>query len=99
MAKKGDWVMIHSIVLEAKDRAPQVPDDTKQVPLEKFVRGFLQEDAEIGDIVKVKTVADRHDQGKLVEVHPTHRHGFGEFVPEILRIDQDLRKALFGGEE
>lgn len=91
--------MIHSIVLEAKDRAPQVPDDTKQVPLEKWVRGFLQEDAEIGDHVKVKTVADRFDEGELVEVHPTHRHGFGEFVPEILQIDKDIRHALFGGEK
>lgn len=30
-AKKGDWVMIHNIILVCL-RAPQVPDDTKEVP-------------------------------------------------------------------
>jgi hypothetical protein len=31
--KKGTWVLIHRNVLEPSERAPQVPDDTKKVPL------------------------------------------------------------------
>ena len=33
MAKKGDWVQIHNIVLTPEQRAAGVPDDTKKCPL------------------------------------------------------------------
>ncbi len=39
-AKKGDWVQIHQIVLKPEERAPQVPEDTKKVPLEFWVKGY-----------------------------------------------------------
>ena len=29
MAKKGDWVRIHSIVLKAEERTAKLPEDTK----------------------------------------------------------------------
>lgn len=98
MPKKGDWVLIHSVILTAEERAPQVPVDTKKVPLETWVKGYLQEDGNIGDEVKVKTVTGRMEAGKLVEVNPTYRHSFGEFVPEIIEIDRRLQKSLYGGE-
>lgn len=41
MAKKGDWVLIHKIVLSPEERAPQVPDDTKKVPLEIGLKAIL----------------------------------------------------------
>ncbi|MGO1713197.1 MAG: 2-amino-4-oxopentanoate thiolase subunit OrtA, partial [Senegalia sp. (in: firmicutes)] len=48
MAKKGEWVRIYNVVLEANERAQQVPDDTKKVPLEMWDKGFLLEkEAEI----------------------------------------------------
>ena len=37
MAKKGDWVLTHTIVLTPAERAPQVPEDTHKVPLEMWV--------------------------------------------------------------
>ncbi len=40
MAKQNDYVMIHRIVLEPEARAPQVPEDTKAVPLELWAKGF-----------------------------------------------------------
>ena len=98
MPKKGDWVIIHNIVLAKEDRAVQVPEDTRKVPLESWVKGYLQEDAEIGSEVKIKTVSGRIETGKLVEVNPTYRHSFGDFVPEILEIDRRLHEALYGGD-
>ena len=99
MPKKGDWVIIHNIVLAKENRAAQVlPVDTRQVPLEAWVKGYLQEDAEIGSEVKIKTVSGRIETGKLVEVNPTYRHSFGNFIPEILEIDRRLHEALYGGE-
>jgi hypothetical protein len=96
-AKKGDWVKIHSIVLKPEERAPQVPDDTKLVPLETWVKGFIQDDAELGDQVKVETYTGRLVEGKLVEIAPTFKHSFGENVPELLQIGKQLREILFGG--
>ena len=43
--EKGTWVQIHRIVLREGQRAPQVPVETQQVPLEMWVKGFLAEPA------------------------------------------------------
>ena len=98
LAKKGDWVMVHKIVLEPKDRAPQIPEDTKSVPLEMWTKGFILEDGKVGEIVEIETIVGRRDKGKLVEVHPTHRHDYGNHVPEILQIGKTLKGILFQGE-
>ena len=37
MAKKGDWVRIHRVVLPAEGRNPNLPADTAKVPLEMWV--------------------------------------------------------------
>ncbi len=99
MAKKGDYVNVHNIILTPEERAPQVPSDTKQVPLEMWVRGFLTEDANLKDQVTIKTITGRLVEGKLVEENPTYRHSFGEHVPEIFQIGLQLKAILFGGAE
>ncbi len=98
MVKKGEWVRIHKIILEPSERAPQVPEDTKKVSLQMWDKGFLQEDAEIGDNVTVETVSGRKEAGTLIEVNPYYEHDFGKFVPELLAIDKQVRGILFGGE-
>lgn len=99
MVKKGTWVRIHKIVLKPSERAPQVPEDTKRVPLEMWVKGFLLQDAELGDEVSIETVTGRTETGTLVEVNPYYEHDFGKCVPELLAIDKQVREILFGGEE
>ena len=93
--KKGDWVKVYSVVLKPDERAPQVPDDTKKVPLEMWVKGYAMSDAKLGDTIEVKTMTGRIVKGEIVEVNPTYKHSYGEFVPELLEIGQDLRKILF----
>lgn len=97
-AKKGDFVRIYNIVLTAAERAPHLPEDTKKVPLEMWDKGFLQEDANIGDEVEVITITGRKIKGKFVEKNPVYRHNYGEFVPELLQIGLQARAILFGGE-
>ena len=97
-AKKGDWVMVHNIVLTPDQRAPQVPDDTKKVPLEMWVKGHAQADAKEGEEVEVKTITGRLVTGTLVEVAPTYAHSFGNYVPELNEIGRQLREILFGGD-
>lgn len=99
MIKKGEWVMIHKIVLTPEQRAPQVPDDTKKVPLELWVKGYLQDDAEIGDEVTILTRTKRTEKGTLLESNPYYKHNFGKFVPELLRVNEQVRDIVFGGED
>jgi hypothetical protein len=99
-AIKGQWVNIHRCIFTSEQRAPQVPEDTKKVPLEMWVKGFLLDDeAEIGESVKIKTITGREESGDLFEINPTYRHSFGEFVPELLQVGIQLREILFGGED
>lgn len=99
MVKKGEWVRIHKNILEPRERAPQVPDDTKKCPLEMWDKGFLQADAEIGSEVEIETVTGRKETGTLIEVNPYYEHDFGKFVPELLEIDKQVRQILFGGDK
>lgn len=98
-AKRGDWVNIYNMVLTLEERAPQVPEDTKKVPLETWVKGFIKQDAEIGDEVAIETITGREVRGKLVEVNPSYSHSFGNTVPEVFKIGLQLREILFGGED
>lgn len=99
MVKKGEWVIIHRNILTPEQRAPQVPDDTKKVPLEMWVKGYLNKDAEIGEEVEITTRTKRIETGTLLEVNPYYKHDFGKFVPELLRISDQVREVLFGGED
>lgn len=99
IAKPGDWVQIRQTVLEAGERAPQVPPDTKEVPLELWVKGFIDEPAQVGNRVTITTLTGRKVTGELVRVNPAYEHDFGRPVPELLPIGLELRKILFGGGE
>ena len=91
MAKKGDWVRIHKVVLPAAERTAKIPDDTKQVDFEMWVKGTLQnETAEIGEEVTIVTATGREETGKLLEVNPYYTHSYGKFVPEIVEIDKQI---------
>ena len=100
MAKKGDWVRIHKVVLPAAERTAKLPDDTKKVDFEMWVKGALMNGtAEIGDTVQVETAVGRIEEGTLIEVGPYYTHSYGKFVPEIIEIDKKLREIMdFGGE-
>lgn len=98
-AKKGDWVQIHQIVLKPEERAPQVPEDTKQVPLELWVKGYALTEAKLGDQIEIETTTGRKVKGELVAINPSYIHTFGDFVPELLKIERQVKGILFGGEK
>lgn len=100
MAKKNDYVRVHRAVLQAVERTGKLPEDTKNVPLEMWVKGFLQdEEAKLGYTVTIKTVVGRLETGVLMEENPCYTLNYGEYVPEIMEIDRQLRGVLFEGEE
>ena len=94
-ARRGDWVQVHLVVLEAGERAPQVPNDTAKVPLEMKVKGSLVEDlAVIGDTVTVETSVGRKITGELVAIDPPYDVGFGPPPVELRSVGSELRKIL-----
>ena len=100
MAKKGDWVRIHAIVLKADERTAKLPSDTQKCDLVMWTKGFLHEEtAEIGDEVTVETAVGRIEKGTLIEVGPYYTHSYGKFVPEIIEIDKQLREIMAGGDK
>ena len=98
MAKKGDWVRIHTVVLKAVERTGKIPEDTQACDLEMWTKGFLLSDAEVGDEVEVETAVGRIEKGTLIEVNPYYTHSYGKFVPELVQIDRQLREIM-GGEK
>lgn len=100
MAKKGDWVRIRTIILKAEERTARIPEDTKKCDLLQWTKGFLLDEiAEIGSEVTVETAVGRIVKGELVEVDPYYTHSYGKFVPEIVQIENQLKKIMYGGEE
>ena len=84
--EKGTWVEIEHVVLKPEERAPSVPEDTRQVPYVLRVSGFLLEAAELGAEVKIRTIIGRELSGVLRTVNPSYSHSFGTTVPELLTI-------------
>jgi len=94
MIRKGTWVQIHDVLLQPGERAENLPEDTKKTPLQMWDKGFLLQDAEIGDRVEVKTAVGRTVSGFLIVAEPAFHHDFGDFVPEILMIGEILKATL-----
>lgn len=91
---KGTWVEIHGVVLPAGERAPQVPEDTANVPLEMRAKGLLVESAEIDSEAEITTATGRRLRGAVLVANPPYDHGFGEPLSELLKIGGEVRAIL-----
>ncbi len=94
-AIKGDLVQIHKVILTPEQRPKELPESTKTVPYEGWIKGFLLDnEAIIGDTVRIETFIGRQLSGVLVEVNPEYRHNFGRPRPELLSIGRETTKHL-----
>lgn len=89
---QGTWVEIEQVILNPEERAPSLPEDTRQVPYLLRVSGFLGEDAELGQQVRIRTMIGRELTGVLQRVNPSYTHSFGEVVPELLTIGTEAEQ-------
>lgn len=94
MIEAGTWVEIGRVVLPGGERAPQVPEDTRQLPLEMRVKGFLVAPASPGEDAEVLTPAGRRLRGILREANPAYTHSFGAPLPELSAIGPEVRAML-----
>jgi hypothetical protein len=98
LIKKGSWVQIKKIILNPEQRANNLPEATKKVPLLLWVKGTLLSDSEMNDMVEIKTVTGRIESGELIDVNPSYLHNYGKYMPEIQEIDRIVKSTLFGGD-
>ena len=99
MFKRNTWVRIHKIVLRPEERATNIPEETKKVPLEMWVKGYLLDNANMGDEVDIRTVTGRVERGRLIEVYPAYEHSYGQFIEELLEIDEQVKDLVFGEDD
>jgi 2-amino-4-ketopentanoate thiolase alpha subunit len=90
----GAWVEISQVVLPAGGRAPNVPQDTAEVDFVARIRGFLTQDAVLGEEATVRTLVGREVTGRLAAVNPRNPADFGDPVPELLALGMAARLAL-----
>jgi hypothetical protein len=93
--KAGTYVQIHRVELKPEERTGKIPEDTKKVPLESWVKGFLKTDGKIGETVLIETVTQRQIEGELIAVNPTYNYGFGKtYLPDLLIVGMSLIKIM-----
>ena len=90
LIKKDTWVEIEQIILNPEQRAPTLPEDTRQTPYVMRVSGFLEHDAELGQPCTIRTLIGRKLKGNLRAVNPGYSHSFGDTVPELLTIGNEV---------
>lgn len=94
--KKGQWVEISKMILEAGRRAKGVPEDTGCVPLMCWIGGWAVTGGIVGKEIEIVTPVGRKVKGILAEVNPSYQHSFGPVVPELAGIGQELSGLLKG---
>ena len=92
MAKKGDWVRIHRVVLAAAERTAKIPEDTKACDLEMWTKGFLlNETAEIGDEVEKSYINQIELCGKYTKNFVVHLNGSKECTVSKIGLERIKR--------
>ena len=95
----GTLVEVGRVVLGPGERAPNVPADTRQVPLEMRSHGTLVEPASVGREATIVTAAGRRLTGVLIAAVVAPPHSFGPPVPELVAVGEELRSLLTGRED
>lgn len=97
-AFRGDLVQVHKVILTPEQRPEDIPACTKSVPYEAWIKGFLLDDeARIGDTVRIETFIGRQLAGTLVEVNPMYTHHFGKPQPALLSAGMEAKKRIKRG--
>ena len=81
---KGTWVEVERVVARPGERAPGLLREPRP-PQVVRVSGFLLEDAELGQHVRIRTIIGNEHSGKLRIENPGYGHSFGHTCPELMR--------------
>ena len=94
--RKNTFVRIRKTILKPDERSTSLPIDTRGVPFKMWIKGYLQEDSELFDIVTIKTETGRYEKGRLKESEPYYKHNYGEFIKEIQQVKDIIKSEMYG---
>jgi len=82
----GTWVEVERTLVGAGRRLPGGPIEPARLPTYTVrVSGFLVEDAELGQQVRIRTITGKVHVGKLRIQSPSYGHSFAHTVPELIK--------------
>jgi hypothetical protein len=90
----GTWVQVERTILMSGERSKNLPEETRECPLVLWVKGFLLEEAGMGQVVEIRTIIGRRQRGRLFAVNPPYEHNFGKPITELLTVGEELRNLL-----
>lgn len=97
VAREGDLVQIHIVALQPEERAHNLPEVTRAVPYEGWVKGFLLDaQATVGEEVRIKTFIGRVVTGTLAAINPVYDHDFGRPQAALNTIGTEAWDRLQG---
>lgn len=99
MIKANTFVQIHKVILFGENRAENLPKDTAVVPFEMRIKGALVASADIGDLVKIKTITGRIESGILIVEKPYFSHNFGGYVERLREVREIILLETEGAYE
>ncbi|BDU78503.1 hypothetical protein [Mesoterricola sediminis] len=82
---KGTWVEVERIVTRPGERISSLGREAARPPQVVRVAGFLMEDAELGQHVRVRTIVGNEHSGKLRIENPGYGASFVNTFPELIR--------------
>ena len=83
---KGTWVEVERALSPAAGGLAARPWISASPPQIVRVSGFLLEDAELGQQVRIRTIIGNVHAGKLRIQSPSYGHSFGHTLPELLKV-------------
>lgn len=96
MINKDTVVQIERVILKCTERAENLPEDTKKVPLKMRVKGKLLLDSNLDAFVKIITQTNRIEEGYLIMKEPYFEHSYGLYVKVLEKVKEII---LFENEE
>ncbi len=96
---KGTFVRIRDYILLPEQRADSLPESTSKVPLKCWVKGRLQEEAELYEEATIETATNRLIKGVVKEVHPKYKHTYGDYVEEIQQMRETILAEMWGDKD
>lgn len=99
LVKAGEWVEIEFTIIPAISRSSKLPVDTQKVDFKTRIKGYLIDDAQIGQEVTIQSILNRELRGRLIAANPPFPATFGSPVRELMEVGKEIEALLAGIEE
>ena len=82
---KGTWVEVERVYPRPEEHSSKLASFNAKAPQALRVSGFLEEDADLGQQVRIRTIHGCIHTGRLRIQNPGYGHSFCHTMPELVR--------------